>query len=107
MTVCPAVFVNAVVEEVWSVLSDPTHYDAWWNARTEAVDPEGAATPGQTIRASSRAFCLRWPIATVVEAVEPDGHRLRLHTTLPLGLALRNTISCSVVGPEMTRVQFG
>jgi len=44
---------------------------------------------------------------TKVEAVASAGRRLQLRTTLPLGLVIVNTISCSPVSPDRTRVQFG
>ena len=107
MNVCPGALVNASADRVWSVLSDPTRYDAWWDAKTEAVDPAGPAQPGQTIVGSSRALGRRWRITTRVEAVESERRRLQLRTALPMGLVIVNTISCSPVSPDRTRVQFG
>jgi len=107
VNVCPGAFFNASADRVWSVLSDPTRYDAWWDAQTDAVDPPGPVQPGQTILGSSRALGRRWRIMTKVEAVEGAHRRLRLRTALPMGLVIVNTISCSPVSPDRTRVQFG
>jgi len=107
VNVCPGAVVNASADRVWSVLSDPTRYDAWWDAQTDSVDPAGPAQPGQTILGSSRALGRRWRIITSVEAVETAARRLHLRTTLPMGLVIVNTISCSPAGPDRTRVQFG
>ena len=84
LTVCPAAVVAAPVESVWELLSEPTLYDVWWDARTERIVPEGKAAPGQ-----------------------PDKHQIQLHVTLPPGTVNETTITCTAIDTASCRVQFG
>jgi hypothetical protein len=62
ITVCPIARVQAPVERVWALLSDPTQYSTWWDATTRSIDPEGKLQTGQVIRAASRAFGRLWDV---------------------------------------------
>lgn len=46
---CPIAAVHAHAERVWDLLSQPTNYAQWWDARTRAITPVGSAQPGQRI----------------------------------------------------------
>ena len=107
VSVCPIATVAASLETVWAVLSDPASYSAWWDARTERIEPEGRAAPGQVVRASSQALGRRWPVTTRVLAVDAERHALDLETTLPLGISVHNHILCAPVDATTTRVTFG
>lgn len=107
LSVCPIATVQAPVERVWALLSDPASYAEWWNARTERIEPPGPATPGQVIAASAVGLGRRWPVTLRVVGVDAARHALDLHTALPLGIVLDNHIRCQPLDTETTRLTFG
>lgn len=107
INVCPAAIVAAPVEKIWALLSDPSHYSAWWDAQTETISPPGPAQPGQLILAYSRALGIRWRVQLIVEVVDASRHTIRLDTHLPLGIRVFNQISIAPIDPSRSRVQFG
>jgi uncharacterized protein YndB with AHSA1/START domain len=105
--VCPVAVVAAPVESVWELLSEPTLYDQWWDARTERIVPEGPAAPGQVVYAKTSAFGRTWDVTLRVEAVDPAKHQVRLRVALPLGVVNHATISATPIDATSSRVQFG
>src|SRR5947207_16004501 len=71
-TICPAAVVAAPVESVWKLLSEPTLYDVWWDARTERIVPEGKASPGQVLYAKTSGFGRKWDVTLRVARVKPE-----------------------------------
>ena len=55
VSVCPIAVIAAPLERVWALLENPSSYDLWWDAQTDAIVPEGPATPGQTVYAHTSA----------------------------------------------------
>ncbi len=106
-SLCPIATVDASVEHVWSLLSDPSAYALWWDARTREVVPPGPARPGQRVLADSRALGRRWDVTVTVEAVDAQRHQIRLTTRLPLGITVFNTITCTPLDPASCRLSFG
>lgn len=106
-TLCPSAVVTAPVESVWELLSDPTLYDVWWDARTERIAPEGKAAPGQTLYAKTSALGRTWDVMLRVEKVNPEQHQLQAQATLPLGTVNHVTITCAALDAVSCRVQFG
>ncbi len=107
VSVCPAAVVQTPVESVWELLSDPTLYDEWWDARTERIVPEGKASPGQVLYGTTRGLGRTWDVTLKTESVNPDKHRLQFLATLPLGVTNHGTIICTPIDPTSCRVQFG
>ncbi len=106
-TICPAAVVAAPVESVWELLSEPTLYDVWWDARTERIVPEGKASPGQTLSAKTSALGRKWDVTLRVEMVNPEKHQIQLHIALPLGTINHQTTTCTALDSTSCRVQFG
>ncbi len=107
LTVCPAAVVAAPVESVWELLSEPTLYDIWWDARTERIVPEGKAAPGQMLYAQASGLGRTWDVTLKVEMVKPEKHQIQLYVTLPLGTINDTTITCTAIDATSCRVQFG
>ncbi|HEX8995448.1 MAG TPA: SRPBCC family protein [Ktedonobacterales bacterium] len=107
LSVCPAATVAAPVERVWELLSEPTLYDEWWDARTERITPEGKAAPGQMLYAKTSALGRQWDVTLRVEAVNPEKHQIQLNIGLPLGSVNHATITCHALDAATSRVQFG
>ena len=106
-TTCPITIVNAPVEKIWKMLSEPESYALWWDAQTRSVEPPGAAVPGQVIYAQTRAQGVSWKVTIRVEAVDAARQRLDLTTRLPLGITVHNHIACTPVGESACQVSFG
>lgn len=106
-SICPADVVAAPVESVWELLSEPTRFDVWWDARTERIVPEGKAAPGQMVYAKTSAFGRTWDVTLRVEGVNPEKHQIQLHVALPLGTINDATITATAIDAASCRVQFG
>lgn len=106
-SICPTATVAAPVNSVWELLSDPTLYDIWWDARTERIEPEGKATPGQILYANTSAFGRTWALTLTVQAVNPDKHRVQIDAALPLGTINHATITATAIDATTSFVQFG
>ncbi len=102
--VCPIAVIDAPVERVWDLLYVPAHYDQWWEAETESIEPAGPAQRGQVIHARLGAW---WHMTAVVEGVEPTRHHLDLTTHLPFGITGYNHITCSPLADGRCQVMFG
>ena len=107
VSVCPADIVAAPVEDVWELLNQPSHYDEWWDARLERIEPEGPAIPGQTVYATSSGLGKRWDVRFVVKTVNPARHQIQFDVTLPLGIVDHVTITCTPIDAGSCRVQYG
>jgi Polyketide cyclase / dehydrase and lipid transport len=107
VSTCPIATVNAPIERVWPLLSEPSNFDLWWDAHTLSIVPEGHAQPGQTIHARTRGFGKWWVVSALVEAVDDAAHELDLTTSLPLGITVKNHITCTALEGGNTRVSFG
>jgi hypothetical protein len=107
LSVCPIAVIDAPIERVWGLLSQPSSYAQWWDAQTRAIEPEGAARAGQKIHAQTRALGTTWDVHIVVENVCAAQHTLDLTTRLPLGITVRNHIVCAALNDAQSRVSFG
>jgi hypothetical protein len=104
---CPITMVHAPLDNVWDLLSDPSHYALWWDAETCSISPEGPARAGQKILARTIAFGKGWDIHIQVENVDASRHTLQLTTALPLGITVHNHITCTSLDDASCRVTFG
>ncbi len=104
---CPIATVNAPVERVWHLLSDPASYALWWDAQTYSIVPEGPAQAGQKIYAQTRGLGRQWDVRIIVEKVDPSAHQIHLKTMLPLGITVYNHITCVPLNNSTCRVTFG
>jgi ligand-binding SRPBCC domain-containing protein len=107
MSICPIASVNAPVEQVWALLSEPGNYVLWWDAQTRSIEPKGAAQPGQKIQAQSRAIGKGWDVTITVEKVDSSKRQIDLTTSLPLGITVHNHIVCAPLDGVTCLVTFG
>ncbi len=103
---CPMATVNAPIDQVWRLLSDPASYALWWDAETRSIVPKGLARPGQKIFAKTRGLGKQWNARIIVESVDPAKHQIDLKTMLPFGITVSNHIVCTPID-QATRVTFG
>lgn len=108
ISTCPVANVAAPVEDVWELLMHPARYDdRWWDIQIEQVVPEGAATAGQIMKASSRAMGIRARVNLAIEAVDPGRRQMRFSVHFPFGLVSVNTITCTPIDGQSYYVQYG
>lgn len=107
ISVCPIATVAASAEAVWAVLTTPEAYGEWWQARTERVEPPGAAAAGQRVTASVRRLGVRLPVTVDVLARDDAARTLDLRTALPLGLVVRNHLVVAALDAHSSRLTFG
>jgi len=107
VSICPIATINAPIEHVWRLLADPSRYALWWDAKTVSIVPEGPAQAGQQIFAATSALGRRWDVHLTVEAVSANRRQLDLLTQLPLGITVRNHITCTPLDNQRTYVSFG
>ena len=107
ISICPVAVVAAPVETVWELLSEPTLFDVWWDARTERIMPEGKAAPGQVLYAKTTGLGRTWDVTLRIDRVDPEKHQLQALSTLPLGTLNHVTITATALDSASSRVQFG
>ena len=107
VSVCPAATVAAPIDEVWELLTQTSKYDSWWDAHLERSVPEGSATPGQMVYATTSAFGKRWDVSIVIKNVDSGKQKIQFDVTLPLGIVDHVTIVCTPVDAESSHVQYG
>ncbi len=107
LAVCPVATVNAPLDTVWGLLSEPDSFSLWWEAHTKRIDPPGPAQPGQIVYATVGALGLTGKITVRVDAIDAPKHQLHLTTRLPLGITVYSHITCTPVGPDATFISFG
>ena len=107
MSTCPIASVQAPLQRAWSLLAEPANFAQWWDARTEGIEPEGPAQPGQRIHGALIALGIRGKIDVLVESVDESRHALDLKTTLPFGITVFNHIRCSELDARSCRISFG
>lgn len=107
VSTCPADEVKAPLGAVWDLLQSSAPWGGFWDVRVLSVEPEGRATPGQKILGQSRAVGRQWPVVFRVEALDHAKSWMEVTTSLPLGMAVKNRISCHSLCEEVTLVRFG
>lgn len=108
VSVCPATVVEAAVEQVWGLLTQPEGFDLWVDADLESAQPDGPAHAGQRMRFhAATGLGFRLPVTVDVCSVDPAEHRLRMLARLPFGIENDQTTMLSEAGPARTLVRFG
>ena len=105
-TRCPTALVNAPIEVVWKLLTEPAGWTEFFDIRVTRIDPAGPAVVGQRVYGRSGPRFL--PLAVTLECTEVDAARrtLGLNVRLPLGVTVREDLSCSAVGETQSRVNY-
>ncbi len=105
LTVCPAAVVNAPVETVWELLTDPALRDTWWDTRTDHVEPPGKAQAGQVICLKNSKLGREMRATLTVERVDAAKHQIEwvLHSAL----TNHQVTTVAVLDAHSCRVQYG
>ena len=107
VTVCPATTIDAPIEVVWPLVTDPHSVGDWADVRFEAAEPDGPVHIGQRWHFSTPALGRRWPVTMTVTNVSADCQSLALDVALPLGIRNEEHMTLARLADGRTRVQFG
>ena len=103
---CPTDVVNAPVEIVWSLLTDPAGWGDFYDMRVLRVDPPGPASVGQRLSGESGPRVLHLGISFEYTDIDPEHHRLGVNVKLPLGITVREDMDLVALGETKCRVNY-
>ncbi|HEY4941631.1 MAG TPA: SRPBCC family protein [Rhizomicrobium sp.] len=104
--VCPTALVDAPVDVVWSLLTQPAGWGSFYDLRVTQVTPPGPAAAGQIVRCEAGPRFLHLKIEMRLDEIDTAGHRLRMQVTFPFGLTVREDMNCIAVGERQCRVNY-
>ncbi len=103
---CPTEVVNAPIEVVWRLLTEPSGWGDFYDVRILGVEPPGSATVGQRFWGESGPRALHLKVAFKYTEVDVERHRLGLDVRLPFGINVREELDCAVVSAVSCRVNY-
>ena len=103
ISTCTIATINAPIERVWELLSEPANYDLWWDAQTRSIVPEGRAQAGQKIFAKTGGLNM----LAIVNGVDESKYQIHLTTKLPFGITGFNHFTCTALPNSTTQVSLG
>ena len=107
VSVCPSAVVDAPVERVWEIVTQPEGFDLWTDASLVAAEPPGPASPGQELHFVTRALGRSFAIRISVREVDAERHRLHFVVALPFGIVNDEVMTFVEAGEGRTLVRFG
>jgi ligand-binding SRPBCC domain-containing protein len=107
LSVCPSAVVEAPVERVWDLVTQPESLHLWTDAALVRAEPDGPAQPGQLLHLVTRAMGWAFAITMRVGEVDAERRRLGLLVELPFGIVNDEMITLADAGGGRTLVRFG
>jgi hypothetical protein len=98
--------VDAPVETVWALLTEPAGWSSFYDLRVIRVEPPGPARSGQRIVGESGPRWLHLAVTLTYTAIDVSQRSLRLEVRMPLGIAVREELSCSPISEGQCRVSY-
>ena|SRR2546423_13096986 len=101
--VCPAAVARAPVSVVWTLLTEPSRFEAWTDARP-VKEWDRPLRPGDVVEMRAKPI----PLKVWWEVVDSDqtAGRLRLSIRVPFGIHNDETISLVDQGGDDTLIRF-
>ena len=103
----PTAEVQAPVEVVWALLTDPAGWGSFFDVRIDRIDPPGPATIGQRIEGESGPRLLHLKLAFQFMGIDVEKHRLMLDVKLPFGITVQEDLYCTPIDVDKCRVDYG
>jgi hypothetical protein len=103
---CPTAVVDAPVEVVWSLLTDPAHWGDFYDVRAVVVDPPGPASVGQVVSARSGPRGLGLGVSFRFTLIDPVRFRFCLEARLPMGMTVAEDMNCMAIDADHCRVAY-
>jgi hypothetical protein len=103
---CPTALVNAPIDIVWKLLTEPAGWTEFFDIRTTRIDPPDPAVVGQKIYGESGPRILRLRVTLEYTDIDVARRTIGLNVQLPLGIAVREDLSCIAVNNTQCRVNY-
>ena len=103
---CPTDTVEAPVEIVWELLTDPAKWPSFYDMRLTRIDPPGPASPGQRIFGESGPRWLHLRVTITCRAIDAARLKMELEVQLPLGIAVKEELDCLRINDRQCRVDY-
>jgi hypothetical protein len=103
---CPTALVNAPIDVVWSLLTEPARWTEFFDIRVTRIDPSGPAVVGQRIYGETGPRFLRLGVTLEYTEIDAARRTIGLNVQLPLGITVREDLSCGAVGDAQCRVNY-
>lgn len=103
---CPTDIVDASVETVWELLTDPAGWSSFYDLRVSRIEPPGPAQVGQRVSGESGPRWLHLPVTLTYKAIDVSQRSLDLAVQLPLGIAVREELRCTPISDRQCRVNY-
>ena len=103
---CPTAEVQAPVEVVWALLTEPASWGSFFDVRINRIDPSGPATVGQRIEGESGPRLLHLKLAFEFTGIDVEKRRLMLDVKLPFGITIQEDLRCTPIDVDKCRVDY-
>lgn len=103
---CPTDQVDAPLETVWGLLTDPSQWPSFYDLRVARIEPPGPARPGQRVVGESGPRWLHLGVTVTYRAIDVSRHRVELEVRMPLGITVKEELDCLPVSERQCRVNY-
>jgi hypothetical protein len=102
----PTELVDAPIETVWALLTEPAGWSSFYDLRVIRVVPPGPARVGQRIFGESGPRWLHLAVTVAYTAIDVSRRSLRLEVQMALGIAVMEELSRSPISDRQCRVNY-
>jgi hypothetical protein len=103
---CPTDIVEAPIDIVWSLLTNPADWGSFYDIRVLRVEPPGPMKPGQRLIGETGTRWLRLPVSFEYKLIDELQHKLEFDGQLPFGMTVHESMDCIPIGSERCRVNY-
>ena len=106
LTNCPTALVEAPVEVVWELITDPAAWSSFYDLRVKRIEPPGLAKAGQRVFAESGPRWLHLAVTLTFTAIDIAQRNLELVVQLPMAIVVREKLGCQRINAIQCRVSY-
>jgi hypothetical protein len=103
---CPSEIVDAPIELVWNLLTEPADWGEFYDVRNIVVVPVGPAKVGQRVQGVTGPLGLRLPVIFEFLKIDANEHRLVMEVHLPFGIEVHEDLDVRGIDAERCRVNY-
>ncbi len=103
---CPTEVVQAPIEVVWRLLTDPAEWGEFYDIRVLRVEPPGAMAAGQRLVGETGPRWLHLGVTFEFTLIDEPRHTLEFQGVLPFGLKVHESMNCVPISSEQCRVNY-